>query len=295
MWERMNYYYLWMQGAGARDLYDTDRSEFYNQIHRINQLFHGIGEATMSHGEAWEFFQLGKYLERACQTARILDVKYHMLLPHAEHVGTPIDNAHWVAILKSCSGYEPFHKCAAQPSTASSVADFLIFDPALSALGALLPARAARPRLMPSRGRPLSQPRQRGRTQACMSLIDWLQLGQHRRPGPRGPARIADQGHQPHPRDRRCHPPTYFDFQIGTKDDRPCRPLGAGPFQAKRSASPDVGHACRAGLAISLDVSPVAKELAERPARQAGSSRALDNQRDYPAHEGHNIWRSGSP
>ena len=45
----------------------------------------------MSHGEAWEFFRLGKYLERACQTARILDVKYHILLPTPEQVGTPID------------------------------------------------------------------------------------------------------------------------------------------------------------------------------------------------------------
>ena len=66
----------------------------------------------MSHGEAWEFFQLGKYLERACQTARILDVKYHILLPTPEHVGTPVDNAHWVAILTSCSGYEPYPQAA---------------------------------------------------------------------------------------------------------------------------------------------------------------------------------------
>ena len=84
----------------------------------------------MAHGEAWEFFRLGKYLERACQTARILDVKYHILLPTPEHVGTPIDNAHWVAILMSCSGYEPFHKkprpAPVDPGTA--VADFLIFD-----------------------------------------------------------------------------------------------------------------------------------------------------------------------
>ena len=99
-----------MQSPAARDLYDRNRSEFYNQIKRINQLVLGIGEGTMSHGEAWEFFLLGKYLERACQTARILDVKYHILLPTPEQVGTPIDNAHWTAILTSCSGYEPFHK-----------------------------------------------------------------------------------------------------------------------------------------------------------------------------------------
>ena len=91
-------------------LYDRDRNEFYGQVRRINQLLFGVGEGTMSHGEPWEFYLLGKYLERGCQTARILDVKYHLLLPTPDLVGTPIDNAHWMAILKSCSGYEPFHK-----------------------------------------------------------------------------------------------------------------------------------------------------------------------------------------
>src|SRR5436309_11877544 len=64
MWERMNYYHLWIQGQIARRLYDHDRGDFYAQIRRINQLIHGISDATMSHGEPWEFFQLGKYLER---------------------------------------------------------------------------------------------------------------------------------------------------------------------------------------------------------------------------------------
>jgi uncharacterized alpha-E superfamily protein len=131
MWERMNYYHLWMQGPAARALYDANRSEFYAQIRRINQLVHGIADATMAHGEAWEFFRLGKYLERACQTARILDVKYHILLPTPAHVGTPVDQAHWGAILTSCSGYEPFHKQARPVGAdmAAAVADFLIFEP----------------------------------------------------------------------------------------------------------------------------------------------------------------------
>ena len=87
-----------------------NRSEFYNQIKRINQLIHGISEGDDVARRGLGVLPLGKYLERACQTARILDVKYHILLPTPEHVGTPIDNAHWVAILTSCSGYEPYHK-----------------------------------------------------------------------------------------------------------------------------------------------------------------------------------------
>jgi len=130
MWERMNYYHLWMNSSNARGLYEGNRSEFYAQVRRINQLLHGICDATVSHGEAWEFFRLGTYLERATQTARIMDVKYHTLLPTVDDVGTPVDNAHWVAILMSCSGYEPFHKkprlMPIDPGMA--VAEFLIFD-----------------------------------------------------------------------------------------------------------------------------------------------------------------------
>ncbi len=130
MWERLNYYHLWMQGLQARALYESSRSEFYNQIKRINQLLHGIAGGTMAHGEAWEFYQLGRYLERASQTARILDVKYHILLPTPDQVGTPVDQAHWVAILTSCSGYEPFHKKMRSPADMGvAVADFLILEP----------------------------------------------------------------------------------------------------------------------------------------------------------------------
>ncbi len=170
MWERLNYYHLWLQGPTAHGLYENNRSEFYSQIKRINQLIHGIGDGTMLHGEAWEFFRLGKYLERACQTARILDVKYHILLPTPQQVGTPVDQAHWVAILASCSGYEPYHKqraAAAEPNV--SVADFLIYDPLFprSALYCLRECRAAARAIS---GRPGDAVEQ-----AVQDLTDWLE------------------------------------------------------------------------------------------------------------------------
>ena len=119
----------------------------------------------MSHGEAWEFFLLGKYLERGSQTARILDVKYHLLLPTPEHVGTPIDNAHWMAILTSCSAYEPFHKKRLLGDPGDSVADFLIFDPLFprSVRFCLGQCRQAGPRDL---GTAAGAARQRGRARA---------------------------------------------------------------------------------------------------------------------------------
>ncbi|MGE3808194.1 MAG: alpha-E domain-containing protein [Gemmataceae bacterium] len=174
MWERLNFYYHWLQSPETRALYNTNRSDFYNQVKRIAQLIHGISEGTMAHGEAWEFFQLGKFLERACQTARILDVKYHILLPTAEQVGTPVDNAHWVAILTSCSGYEPYHKKQWGTVDASvGVADFLILDP-LFPRSALFCLRECRKAARAISGLPGEQPGD-SVEQQLDGLLDWLE------------------------------------------------------------------------------------------------------------------------
>lgn len=174
MWERINYYFLWMQGPLARARYEHDRNEFYNQIKRINQLVYGIAEATMAHGEAWDFFRLGQYLERACQTARILDVKYHLLLPTPEQVNTPIDIAHWSAILRSCSGYEPFHKQRQGFEHGTAIADFLIFDPIFprSVRRCLLYCQEASHRIS---GRKKNQPGNEAE-RMLEHLVDWLRL-----------------------------------------------------------------------------------------------------------------------
>lgn len=157
MWERINHYHLWINSPAARDLYLHSRSDFYAEIKRINQVVHGIAEGTMLHEEPWDFYLLSKYLERACQTARILDVKYHILLPRPEDVGTPVDNAHWTAILMSCSGYEPFHKTHRIGEPATSVADFLVFDPEFPRSVRYCLTRCQRAAHLIS-GRPISQP-----------------------------------------------------------------------------------------------------------------------------------------
>ncbi|MGE5756624.1 MAG: alpha-E domain-containing protein [Planctomycetaceae bacterium] len=174
MWERINYYYLWMQDPATWDLYNRRRTDFYCQIKRINQLIHGITEGTMSHDEAWDFYLLGKYLERACQTARILDVKYHILLPTPEHVGTPVDSAHWMAILTSCSGYEPFHKKRLVGDLGISVADFLVFDPLFPRSVRYCLARSQRAAHAIT-GRPITQPGNEVE-HAINSLVRWLNL-----------------------------------------------------------------------------------------------------------------------
>jgi uncharacterized alpha-E superfamily protein len=84
-------------------------------------------DATMTRNEGWHFGQVGRLLERADKTTRILDVKYFFLLPSAEWVGTPLDQIQWIALLRSASAYEMYRKCQHR-ITPSSVAEFLILN-----------------------------------------------------------------------------------------------------------------------------------------------------------------------
>ena len=90
-------------------------------------MFEGITDATMSYNEAWHFLRLGRQLERADKTSRILDVKYFMLLPSANAIGTPYDDIHWSAVLKSVSGFEMYRKKHGRIAP-RNIVDFLVLD-----------------------------------------------------------------------------------------------------------------------------------------------------------------------
>ncbi len=91
MWEQVNRFYLMMRAAASNGLSSRNLHAFLADVKANSHLFLGITDATMSHGEGWHFARLGRLLERADKTSRILDVKYFMLLPTVAEVGTPFD------------------------------------------------------------------------------------------------------------------------------------------------------------------------------------------------------------
>lgn len=126
MWERINSLYLWLNSAAARQLFAGSAIDFYRHVVDYSHQFHGTTNATLTHGEGWNFLQIGKYLERADSTSRILDLKYHILLPHGEKVGGTVDTVQWQAVLKSCSAFEAYCKIHTGSVTPWSVAEFVI-------------------------------------------------------------------------------------------------------------------------------------------------------------------------
>ncbi len=126
MWEQINRLYLFVQSNEARQLLATSPHEFFIRVIFGSHLFQGVSDATMTHGEGWDFIRIGRILERADSTSRILDVKYHILLPTGENVGGNIDTIQWMAVLKSCSALEAYCKLYVSQVAPWKVAEFLI-------------------------------------------------------------------------------------------------------------------------------------------------------------------------
>jgi uncharacterized alpha-E superfamily protein len=126
MWEELNKAYLLVRGTDMAVALDHPH-DFLGQVKVSSQLMLGMTDSAMSRGEAWHFAQLGRLLERADKTSRILDVKYFILLPSTAEVGTPLDLIQWSALLKSASAFQMYHRSRGR-ITPSQVADFLILD-----------------------------------------------------------------------------------------------------------------------------------------------------------------------
>ncbi len=126
MWEHINKLYLFIHSEEAHDLFRSSTYQFYKRILEGSFQFIGVTDVTMTHGEGWDFIQLGKFIERADRTSRILDVKYHVLLPSGERVGGNVDTVQWMAVLRSCSALEAYTKLYVGQIAPWKVAEFLI-------------------------------------------------------------------------------------------------------------------------------------------------------------------------
>lgn len=127
MWEQVNTFYLMVHAPDSAQRARESPHSFFTEVKVASHLLSGLTEATMSHGEAWHFCRLGRLLERADKTSRLLDVKYFLLLPKASDVGTPFDDIQWAAVLRSTSALEMYRKRYGRIAP-DRVADFLLLD-----------------------------------------------------------------------------------------------------------------------------------------------------------------------
>jgi uncharacterized alpha-E superfamily protein len=128
MWDAINSAWLELKRFGNQPASREELSRFLQWVQETSLRFDGSAYRTMLRNDAYWFSRLGLYTERADNTARILDVKYHMLLPSQEHIGGPLDYFQWAAILRSVSALTAYHWVYRESLKPWLVADLLILN-----------------------------------------------------------------------------------------------------------------------------------------------------------------------
>lgn len=149
MWQAVNVFYLELRNWNVDRVMQGSPHEFFTLVKNASHLFQGILNRTMIMGETREWLDTGRFLERSWQTARLLDVKYHDLLPSVTvarpdddrldsergvdpdpfGVGGPLDIHGWISVLKSVSAFEMFLKVHRDGIRPASVVEFLVLNP----------------------------------------------------------------------------------------------------------------------------------------------------------------------
>jgi uncharacterized alpha-E superfamily protein len=128
MWRELNKLYWQLSDAAFRNQARESPHEFYQAVESGAGTFQGICDATLDHDEGWQFLQLGKYLERADKTLRILDVESRRLAS-LDPKDLPLSNLRWAGVLRSCRAYETYQRHQVGRVEPEGVVEFLLLHP----------------------------------------------------------------------------------------------------------------------------------------------------------------------
>ncbi|MDZ5448235.1 alpha-E domain-containing protein [Labrys sp. ZIDIC5] len=128
MWSTINDAWLQLKRYDSARMSREEISRFLEWVKGVSLMFDGSAYRTMLRNDAYAFARLGLFLERADNTARILDVKYHVLLPPSESVGGSLDYFQWTAILRAVSALTAYHWVYKESLKPWLVADLLILN-----------------------------------------------------------------------------------------------------------------------------------------------------------------------
>lgn len=128
VWEATNAAYMKVRDLLARKVSERDLPDVLSAIRRRTALVRGATHGTMMRNDIYDFVRIGTFLERADNTARIVDVKYYVLLPSVMAVGSSLDNVQWETILRSVSAEGGFRMTYGPATDPRDIASFLILD-----------------------------------------------------------------------------------------------------------------------------------------------------------------------
>lgn len=129
VWDAINSAFQEMRQMERMPRSELELSRLTEWTMRQTAMMRGAIEATQLRGDGYHFLNLGYYLERADSTARLLDVKYYVLLPRVDFVGSGLDNYQWTTLLRAMSSHRAFHWAYGGDVTAKKIGHFLILNP----------------------------------------------------------------------------------------------------------------------------------------------------------------------
>jgi len=194
MWAQINVFYNRVRRLTEADAAPSRVSGLCAYFKEQCQAHAGIADGTFYRDQSWAFYCIGKYIERGDQTSRLVDIKYHTLLPSVDDVGSALDVSQWHALLRAASGYQAYRRINPSYMTPSSVAGFLLMNHSfprsvtlcvrqieyfltqLSSGYGLRGAYAAQERLDELRAALMDQTIQQILARGLHEFLDWVQL-----------------------------------------------------------------------------------------------------------------------
>ena len=129
VWDALNTAFQELRQIEVQPRAGQDLSHMTDWVMRHTAMVRGAIDATLLRNDGYNFLNIGYYLERGDNTARLMDVKYYVLLPRADYVGSGLDNDQWSMLLRAMSAHRAFHWAYGGEVTSAKIAHFLILNP----------------------------------------------------------------------------------------------------------------------------------------------------------------------
>src|SRR5438132_11930176 len=129
LWKELNKLYWQLADPEFSGRVGDSPHEYYEAVECGSDLFQGVCDATLNHDEGWQFIQLGRFLERADKTLRIIDIQYHLLHELTDPADLSLTNLQWASVLRSCRAYEAYQRFYVGRVEREHAIEFLLLHP----------------------------------------------------------------------------------------------------------------------------------------------------------------------
>lgn len=128
MWEQLNRLFHEVKRVQLEESHNARPDEFLDAVKQGCHLFNGLTDSTMTHGEGWQFIQIGRHLERARSIATLLDVHYSEFYRLADRAPDAAEHLEWIGLLRCCAAFEAYCRVYTADLTPDRIAEFLLLN-----------------------------------------------------------------------------------------------------------------------------------------------------------------------